>query len=219
MADMRLMAGTVRTPTAARLPERAMMKASPDAARPKLANAAAVDLTWHDAMAYCAWLTSEWRAECLIGTDEIVRLPTEPEWEMAARGSQGWHYPWGEEWAAGHANGEETGINEVCSVGLFPDGALPFGCMDMASQAWEWTTTLWGKDMGTPSFAYPYRNDGCEDLDAAALVRRVLRGGCFSSNRMKANGIYRGSLEPDGFRRGNGFRIVVGQAGTMTVGT
>ena len=191
---------------------------SADATRLELANAPAVDLTWHDAMAHCAWLTSEWRAAGRISSDEIVRLPTEPEWESAARGSQGWHYPWGEEWAAGHANGEETGFNEVCSVGLFPEGASPFGCMDMAGQVWEWTTTLWGKDMGTPSFAYPYRNDGREDLDAGPSVRRVLRGGCFSSNRMKANGIYRGSLEPDGFWRGNGFRVVVGQAGTIAAG-
>ncbi len=192
---------------------------SADATRPELANAPAVDLTWHDAMAYCAWLTSEWRVAGRIDTDEIVRLPTEPEWEVAARGSRGSHYPWGEEWATRHANGEETGFNEVCSVGLFPEGVSPFGCMDMAGQVWEWTTTLWGKDMRTPSFAYPYRNDGREDLDAGPSVRRVLRGGCFSSNRMKANGIYRGSLEPDGFWRGNGFRIVVAQAGTMTAST
>ena len=189
------------------------------ATRLEFANAPAVDLTWHDAMAYCAWLTSEWRAAGRISTDEIVRLPTEPEWEVAARGSRGWQYPWGEEWATGHTNGEEAGFNEVCSVGLFPEGASPFGCMDMAGQVWEWTTTLWGKDMATPSFAYPYRNDGREDLDAGPSVRRVLRGGCFSSNRMKANGIYRGSLEPDGFWRGNGFRIVVVQTGTMTAST
>ncbi len=132
---------------------------SVDATRHELANAPAVDLTWHDAMAYCAWLTSEWRTAGRIGTDEIVRLPTEPEWEVAARGSRGWHYPWGEEWAAGHANGEETGFNGVCSVGLFPEGASPFGCMDMAGQVWEWTTTLWGKDMRTPSFAVP-RSEG-----------------------------------------------------------
>jgi len=191
---------------------------SADATRCEFANAPAVDLTWHDAMDYCAWLTSEWRTAGRIGTREIVRLPTEPEWEAAARGSRGWHFPWGEEWAAGHANGEEAGLNEVCSVGLFPEGASPFGCMDMAGQVWEWTTTLWGKDMRLPSFAYPYRNDGREDLDAGPAVRRVLRGGCFSSNRMKANGIYRGSLEPAGFWRGNGFRIVVAQAGTIPAG-
>lgn len=188
---------------------------SADAIQPELANAPAVDLTWHDAMAYCVWLTSEWRAADRIGTQEIVRLPSEPEWEVAARGFQGWQYPWGKDWATGHSNGEETGFNEVCSVGLFPEGGSPFGCMDMAGQVWEWTTTLWGKDMGTPSFTYPYRDDGREDLDAGPSFRRVLRGGCFSSNRLKANGIYRGSLEPDGFWRGNGFRIVVVQAGTM----
>ena len=83
----------------------------------------------------------------------------------------------------------------------------------MAGQVWEWTTTLWGSDMATPSFAYPYAQDGREDPDAPANIRRVLRGGCFSSGAAKACTTYRGSLEPDGFWRGNGFRIVVAREG------
>jgi iron(II)-dependent oxidoreductase len=79
----------------------------------------------------------------------------------------------------------------------------------MAGQIWEWATTLWGADMATPHFKYPYRNDGREALDAGSSIRRVLRGGCFSSGKLKACCTYRGSLEPDGFWRGNGFRIAV----------
>ena len=85
----------------------------------------------------------------------------------------------------------------------------------MVGQVWEWCTTLWGADMTTPSFRFPWVDDGRESLDAAPEIRRVLRGGCFSSGRVKANGIYRGSLEPSGFWRGNGFRIVV--SGLVTV--
>ncbi|WP_353476682.1 SUMF1/EgtB/PvdO family nonheme iron enzyme (plasmid) [Salipiger sp. H15] len=177
---------------------------------PERASHPATDLTWHDARAYCAWLTEGWRAEGRIAAGETVRLPTEREWEAAARGAGGLAYPWGREWAPEHANDEETGFNDICTVGLFPEGASPFGCLDMAGQAWEWCTTLWGSDMTAPGFAFPWADDGREALDAAPDVRRVLRGGCFSSGRLKANGIYRGSLEPNGFWRGNGFRVVVG---------
>jgi iron(II)-dependent oxidoreductase len=187
---------------------------SPEAGRPEKANAPATDLTWHDARAFCDWLTDQWRAAGTIGADEIVRLPTEPEWERAARGDQPAAgaapvYPWGLQWNPDAANCEETGFNAPCAVGLFPAGRSPYGCADMAGQVWEWTTTLWGEDMATPSFAYPYGDDGREDPDAPASVRRVLRGGCFSSTRLKAGAVYRGSLEPNGFWRGNGFRIVV----------
>ncbi|WP_209594571.1 formylglycine-generating enzyme family protein [Jiella mangrovi] len=169
----------------------------------------ATDLTWHDARAYCAWVTERWRAEGRIGRDEIARLPCEREWEAAARGPSGRLYPWGEDWAGEHANGEETGFNDICTVGLFPEGRAPSGCLDMAGQVWEWCTTLWGRDMAAPSFAFPWQADGREALDAPANIRRVLRGGCFSSPAWKANGVYRGSLEPAGSWRGNGFRIVV----------
>jgi len=79
----------------------------------------------------------------------------------------------------------------------------------MAGQVWEWCTTNWGEDMATSSFRYPYADDGREDPDAAPIIRRVLRGGCFSSGAEKANCTYRGSLEPAGSWRGNGFRVVV----------
>jgi len=173
------------------------------------ANHPATDLTWHDAWAYCDWLTVRWRPEGRIAASDIVRLPTEREWEAAARGPTGTTYPWGDDWASDHANDEETGFNDTCTVGLFPEGASAAGCLDMAGQVWEWGTTLWGGDMTTPHFRYPWAMDGREALDAGPTVRRVLRGGCFSSGRAKANAVYRGSLEPSGFWRGNGFRIVV----------
>lgn len=188
---------------------------SPDGFEAERASAPATDLTWHDARAYCAWLTARWQDEGVISRHEIVRLPTEPEWERACRGDQADAgddvivYPWGSVWENDAANSEEAGFNTTCTVGLFPKGRSPYGCFDMTGQIWEWCTTLWGDDMATPSFRYPYADDGREALDAAPRIRRVLRGGCFSSGKMKACTTYRGSLEPDGFWRGNGFRIVV----------
>ena len=172
-------------------------------------NHPATDLTWHDANAYCTWLTGNWRREGRLAPTGIVRLPTEREWEAAARGPEGLSFPWGEDWAPDHSNSEEAGFNECCAVGLFPEGNSPFGCADLAGNVWEWCRTLWGEGMRSPSFRYPWADDGREDLDAAPRIRRVLRGGCFSSPSYKANCIYRGSLEPTGFWRGNGFRICV----------
>jgi iron(II)-dependent oxidoreductase len=178
------------------------------------ANAPAVDLTWHDANAYCRWLTERWRDEGRIAAREVIRLPTEAEWERAARGDQpdGYDrivYPWAGVWRDCAANAEPAGFNDTTSVGLFPQGKSPYGCHDMAGQVWEWCSTLWGEAMATPSFAYPYRPDGRENQQAPDSVRRVLRGGCFSSGSQKACATYRGSLEANGFWRGNGFRIVV----------
>nr|MDX8321828.1 formylglycine-generating enzyme family protein [Agrobacterium sp. rho-8.1] len=188
---------------------------SPDGFSDDRRNAPATDLTWHDARAYCDWLTHRWRAQGRISAGEFVRLPTEPEWERAARGDQPdmgadvLSYPWGHAWMDDAANSEEAGFNTTCTVGLFPKGRSPSGCYDMVGQVWEWCTTLWGDDMAGPDFKYPYSNDGREAVDAAPSIRRVLRGGCFSSGKLKACCTYRGSLEPGGFWRGNGFRIVV----------
>ena len=188
-----------------------------DGLRADRANAPAVDLTWHDARAFCAWLTGVWRASGRIDTGESVRLPTEPEWEFSARGRArgadgAMVYPWPGAWQPDRCNSEEAGLNETCTVGMFPAGRSSFGCDDMVGQVWEWCTTLWGEDMATPTWRYPYIADGREDADAGARVRRVLRGGCFSSHQEKATCTYRGSLEPDGFWRGNGLRVVVARS-------
>lgn len=181
---------------------------SPDGTDPERQNVPATDLTWHDARAYCSWVTDRWRASGKIDRREQVRLPNEAEWERAARGGRDL-YPWGRQWEDDAANGEEAGLGTICSVGLFPRGRSPDGCHDMAGNIWEWCTTLWGEDMSTPFFKYPWRPDEREALNSSETMRRVLRGGCFLSPKTKANCVYRGSLEPSGSWRGNGFRIVV----------
>jgi formylglycine-generating enzyme required for sulfatase activity len=156
--------------------------------RPERANCPATSVSYHSAKDYCAWLTDVWRTEDRITTAEAVRLPTEAEWEKAARGTDGRSWPWGDEWIEGNCNTAELGLGTACAVGIFPDGASPYGCLDMAGQVWEWTTGSWG--MGT---------------------LRAVRGGSFHHQRGHALCASRNRDHPDYGVRYNGFRVVVSE--------
>lgn len=123
-------------------------------------------VTWDDASAYAKWAGK--------------RLPTEEEWEFAARGTEGRRYAWGNEWRKGlaNANGESTGIVEV---GTFA-GASAFGVYDMIGNAWEWTASRLS--------AYP-RGRLPESPPADA---KVIRGGNFKSSIKEATTTYRMGL-------------------------
>lgn len=173
-------------------------------------------ITWHEALKYCEWLTARLRQwdgtpEPLAGLLKEqgwrVTLPSEAEWEKAARGTDGRIYPWGNEFDAGKANVAETGIGRPSAVGCFPRGASPYGCLDMAGNVWEWTRSLWGKE---PAFSYPYDPlDGREQRDASDEIRRVLRGGSYWNTRGSARCAYRARDLPH-YRDGHiGFRLVV----------
>lgn len=174
------------------------------------ANYPAVGVTWHDARAYCDWLTGMWRVEGRIKQGEEVRLPSECEWEKAARGSDGRLWPWGSEWDEANCNNGELNLSDASPVGMFPTGASPYGCLDMAGNTWEWTMSLWGEDWQKPQFGYPYDPaDGREDRAAGDKVSRVLRGGSFSDDRHFARCASRFRYSPLRRYDLDGFRVVV----------
>jgi iron(II)-dependent oxidoreductase len=164
-----------------------------------------VNVSWHDAQAYCRWLGAK--------TGKAVRLPTEAEWEKAARGDKDKRaYPWGDDWEALRCNSEELGLGDTSPVGLFLKGASPYGVLDMTGNVWEWTSSLWGKDVSKPDFKYPYNpKDGREELSAPNDMHRVLRGGSFDLNRRIARCAVRLGNYPNNWLWLGylGFRVVV----------
>ena len=127
-----------------------------------------VYVSFDAAMAYCRWLSGV--------TGKPCTLPSEAEWEKGARGTDGWVYPWGDEWDSQRCNSKEGGSGDATPVEACPGGASPYGLLDMAGNVWEWTRSAY-RD-------YPYDpHDGREDLSAGNDVARVLRGGAFYGYR------------------------------------
>ncbi len=171
-------------------------------------------VSWKEALAYCSWLEKklkEWEGtpEPLAGLLRRgeakgkpwkITLPSEAEWEKAARGTDGRTYPWGETFDPECANSGPTGIGTTSCVGAFHRGVSPYGCEDMAGNVWEWTRSQF-KD-------YPYDpRDGRESLTGEDP--RVVRGGAFNLLPEFLRSAFRDGAPP-GYRYYNiGFRVVL----------
>jgi len=121
---------------------------------------AVIGVTWYQAVEYCRWLSEK--------TGRTYSLPTEAQWEKAARGVDGGLYPWGNEWPSDASVPRQS----------------PFECMDMVGGIREWTLSLWGRSMGQMEYPYPWDGTGLEnrsDPDASELILRVFRGGAASA--------------------------------------
>lgn len=159
-----------------------------------------VGICWFEALAYCTWLSAQ--------TGERFDLPTEVEWEAAARGKKGRAYAYGPTFDPSLCNTFETHIRRTTPVGVFPGGQTPEGVADLCGNVWEWTTTLWGSDVNTPDFKYPYvAADGRENRQDPQS-RRVVRGGSWGNNRNFARAAFRNHVLPVDRLSNLGIRVV-----------
>lgn len=154
-----------------------------------------VHVSWHDALAYCRWMSAQ--------SGMQIRLPSEAEWEKAAS----WEaeratklmYPWGDEFDESRCGTEASKTRKTTPVGKYsPRGDSPYGVGDTAGNVWEWTSTLLDK--------YPYNaGDGREDPTREGP--RVVRGGQFGSGHREVRCAHRSWIDPSHSDHTIGFRI------------
>ncbi|MGE4056155.1 MAG: formylglycine-generating enzyme family protein, partial [Vicinamibacterales bacterium] len=165
----------------------------------------ATSVSWPDALAYSRWLeprliaspSTPERLRQLLADGWHLSLPSEAQWEKAARGTDGRIYPWGNEPQRSSANYLGQG---TAAVGQFACAHCPFGLFDMSGNVWEWTRS--------PYQPYPYAEaDDASDLEADALW--VIRGGSFADAEGNIRTATRGGADPGVRRPFIGFRLVL----------
>jgi serine/threonine-protein kinase len=160
-------------------------------------------VSWKDAVAFCRWLSRE--------INKVVQLPSEAEWEKAARGTDGRIYPWGDKLPTVSLCNFDDYFHDTTPVGHYsPLGDSPYGCADMAGNVWEWTRSAWRRDYFVKNsvFGYPYDpGDGRESLKIGAP--RVLRGGAFHNSLSYVRCASRRSSSRSNSGNRFGFRVCV----------
>ncbi len=164
-----------------------------------------VRVSWDDAQEYCKWLSKK--------ANKTYRLPTEAEWEKAARGDKDARvFPWGDEFDPKKANTDKAGIGDTSPVGQFsPQGDSPYGCVDMAGNIWEWCTDWFNEN------EYKNRKEVVKDPQGPDNgIGRVLRGGSFINKYRSVRCARRNWDRRNYVNMGFGFRVVVSPAPTVT---
>lgn len=152
----------------------------------KIDNHPAENVSWHDAMAFCRWLSDK------LGFK--IRLPAEWEWQQAATvGNPENIYPWGPTFESHRCNTHENGLERTTAVGLYPQGISPVGALDMSGNVWEWCSNS-------------YFKRGSVQVSAGYI--RSVRGGSWFNSRGRAHTTYRNYITPDCRDRSLGFRVV-----------
>lgn len=150
-----------------------------------------VGISWYEAEAFCCWRSAHMTEK--TGKEHLYRLPTEAEWEWAARGNDGRWWPWGMEWEEDHANADRS-LYTTTPVGIYPLGASPFGVMDMAGNVLEWTLDQFKR----------YDEERAQTPEV-----RTVRGGSFNVSRWWAMSITRQVLDCSQRHGATGFRCVL----------
>ncbi|MGH6924674.1 MAG: SUMF1/EgtB/PvdO family nonheme iron enzyme [Propylenella sp.] len=161
-------------------------------------NRPVMGLSWYECVAFCRWLSAE--------TGERWRLPTEAEWEKAARGVDGRIFPWGDAFDPERLNGRGPRDRQVCTttpVGIYPTGVSPFGLFDCVGNAWEWCATRWRKP-----FPYATAQDEWQGDYLEGQNLRVLRGGSWYDTQEVTRCTHRFKFQPFGWNDRGGFRLV-----------
>jgi formylglycine-generating enzyme required for sulfatase activity len=165
-----------------------------------------IGISCFEARAYAAWLAAQ--------SGRPFRLPTEAEWEAAARGTSRRTFAYGDAFDPLRGNTVETHVRAPTPVGVFPEGDTPEGIADLTGNTYDLTSSLWGDDPLRPTWRYPYRaDDGREAVDAPVTVSRVGRGGAWYLGEVHARAAYRGrdryDLRPDEWLNFRGCRVAL----------